>query len=129
MRFERGEVYVFNYLWKHQADAGEESGRKPRRCAVIPLVDRAQLLILAISSNSEGKAMRLALPELEARRLGLSSESAVVVGEVNLIDDDNLTDFVSLTPLGKLSAPFVRTMARAIATRWQSGELVRVKRT
>lgn len=129
MRFERGEVYVFNYLWQHEADAGEESGRKPRRCAVIPLVDRAQLLILAISSNKDGEAVRVTLPELEARRLGLSPQSAVVVSEINLVDDDNLTDFISLTPLGKLSAPFVKTVARAVATRWQSGEFVQVRRT
>lgn len=129
MEFERGQLYVFNYLWHHEAKDGEESGRKPRRCVVIPLIDRAQLLVLAISSSADGNAGRVAMPELEAKRLGLSTDSAVVVGELNLVDDDNLVDFISLTPVGKLSAPFAKTVARAVAERWQEGSLVRVERS
>jgi hypothetical protein len=128
MPFDRGELLVFNYLWADQAGRGEESGRKPRRCVVIPLVDRSQLLILAISSTQTGDAARLAFPELEARRLGFSSNSAVVVGEANLVNDDNLVDFVSLVPLGKLSPSFTKAVAQAIAIRWRDDALTRIER-
>jgi hypothetical protein len=32
---ERGQIVRFFYLWKRQADAGEESGRKARPVCIV----------------------------------------------------------------------------------------------
>lgn len=35
----RGDVYRFNYLWGHEAERQEESGRKIRRVCLMMQID------------------------------------------------------------------------------------------
>ena len=116
---KRGEVYRFHYLWGHEAQRGEESGRKVRRVCLVMEVN-GWLYLFPISSRTpqsrEPGEVRLfeIVPETEQRRIGLGSEkvSHLILDDYNKVRTDQLYDFESLTPVGTFSARFLEKVAR-----------------
>lgn len=114
-----GEVYLFNYLWGHEADRGEETGRKTRRVCVI--LRRSELVYLfPLSSRPPrprpegGERVFVVVPDAECRRIGLAagSVSHLILDDYNRVHVDVLHDFGSPTPVGSLSQPFLALAAR-----------------
>ncbi|MDB5552541.1 MAG: hypothetical protein JWL86_2525 [Rhizobium sp.] len=124
----RGGVYRFNYLWSHEHDRGEESGRKiPRACLIVETADFLYLFPITSKkpmprSTSEQRIFEL-VPEIESKRIGLSSvsQSYLVLDDFNKVRRDKLYDFEGLDPVGMLSTKFLEKCAgrflKAIAER------------
>lgn len=115
----RGGVYRFNYLWSHEQDRGEESGRKIRHaCLIVETPDFLYLFPFTSKkptrrSAGEQRIFEI-LPEIECRRVGLSSSvpSYLVLDDYNKVSRSKLYDFEGLDPVGTLSAKFLETCAR-----------------
>lgn len=115
----RGGVYRFNYLWSHEHDRGEESGRKIRHACLI--VETADFLYLfpftskkpTARSTSEQRLFEV-VPEIECRRIGLTGAgpSYLVLDDFNKVSRSKLYDFEGLDPVGALSARFLEKCAR-----------------
>lgn len=115
----QGGVYRFHYLWSHEHDRGEGSGRKIRHACLI--VESAGFLYL-FPFTSKKPVPRTAgdvrifelVPEIECRRVGLSSTSPsyLVLDDFNKVSRDRLYDFEGLDPLGTLSSRFLEKCAR-----------------
>jgi hypothetical protein len=111
-----GIVILYDYLWAHQADRGEESGRKSRPCCVHIMLRNERGTVSAlfpISSRPAAGRLALEIPDTELRRIGLSAGSWVLVDEWNL-DDLALSPHVAdPNPLGTFSAAFMRRIRTA----------------
>lgn len=88
---ETGLVIHYAYLWRSEADRGEEEGRKDRPCAVV--VARrvwsggAIGVMIAPITHSEpaGNATALEIPPDVKRRLGLDdARSWIITHELNI---------------------------------------------
>ncbi len=120
---KQGEVYRFHYLWGHQAERGEESGRKIRRVCLMMEVN-GWLYLFPISGQipqpREPGEERLyeVVPETEQRRIGLGPEkvSHLILDDYNKVRMDELYDFESLTPVGSFSTRFLEKAARRFLT-------------
>ncbi|MEO4001202.1 hypothetical protein [Mesorhizobium sp. CAU 1732] len=120
---KRGDVYRYNYLWGHEAQRGEESGRKVRRVCLMMEVN-GWIYLFPISSQvprpSEAGEERLyeIVPEIEQRRIGLGPEKAshLILDDYNRVRPDELYDFESLTPVGSFSARFLERVASRFLT-------------
>jgi len=72
-RPRQGDVWTYEYLWRHEHEAGAEHGRKPRPTALVAIAvgkdGRTNLFFLPITSTEPG-ADRLAMevPEIECKR-------------------------------------------------------------
>lgn len=116
---KRGEVYRFHYLWGHEAERGEDSGRKIRRVCLMMEIN-GWLYLFPISgqvpqSREPGKERLYEIvPETEQRRIGLGPEkvSHLILDDYNKVRVDELYDFESLTPVGSFSALFLEKVAR-----------------
>ncbi|MCZ7497359.1 hypothetical protein IG197_32935 (plasmid) [Aminobacter sp. SR38] len=129
---ETGLVISYHYLWTHQHDRGEESGRKARpACVVVPVTSDGKSVVIFPLTTKEPGPDRLAIkvPDTERKRLTLRGR-----GPTWLILDDANADVlpgsfhvepVSYDPLtisyGKFSKPFmdlvIKTVANAIRAR------------
>jgi hypothetical protein len=130
--FEAGEVYEFSYLWKRQAEEGEESGRKDRPVclAVTSGQNPTGLFLFPITSQEPLPGQKaVAIAEIECRRANLNHPSWLVIDELNHTTTDNLVDFVGLAPLGAFSSAFLATIARSIQALRARGRVAIVKRT
>jgi hypothetical protein len=116
-----GLVIRYNYLWAREFERGEESGRKARPvCVQIVLEgDRSTLVALFPISTQSPHASRTALeiPEMEARRVGLTIPTWVVVDEWNLDDLAISPHVADIRPLGSFSVAFVKRIRAAAAER------------
>lgn len=119
---KRGEVYRYNYLWGHEAERGEESGRKIRRVCLMMEVN-GWIYLFPISSRvpkpaGSGERLYQIIPETEQRRIGLGNDkvSHLILDDYNRIRPDELYDFESLNPVGSFSARFLETVARRFLT-------------
>lgn len=116
---KRGEVYRYHYLWGHEAERGEDSGRKIRRVCLMMEVN-GWIYLFPISSrlpkSIEPGIERLyeIVPEIEQRRIGLGPDkvSHLILDDYNKVRPDELYDFESLTPVGSFSARFLEKVAR-----------------
>ena len=130
--FEAGEVYEFSYLWKRQAEAGEESGRKDRPVclAVTSGRDPTALFLFPITSRKPLSGQQaIAIAEIECRRANLDHPSWLVIDELNYATTENLVDFVGLSPQGAFSFAFLATIAERIKVLRARGGVAIVKRT
>lgn len=120
---KRGEVYRYNYLWGHEAERGDESGRKVRRVCLMMEIN-GWLYLFPISSRvptrrgaGEERLYEI-IPETEQRRIGLGPEkvSHLILDDYNKIRPDELYDFESLKPVGSFSQRFLERVARRFLT-------------
>ena len=127
-----GLVIRYNYLWAREYDRGEDAGRKARPVCVQILLRRGAATLVAlfpISSRApHADRTALEIPEIEARRVGLSLPSWIVIDEWNL-DDLAVSPHVADTrPLGAFSTAFVRKVRLAAADRIRARKYRSVKR-
>jgi hypothetical protein len=120
-----GTVIRYDYLWAHQADRGEESGRKDRPCCVHVLLRSekgATSGLFAITSRPAAGRIALPIPDTELRRVGLAPGSYVIVDELNL---DNLATSPHIAdpqPVGAFSPAFMKQVREAAAQAVRAGQ-------
>jgi hypothetical protein len=130
-----GEVWRYPFLWDQQSKQGETEGRKERPTAIVAAVHDAGgslfLALLPISTQRPAKGrISLAIPEIEARRIGLTSAQPlwVIIDEYN---HDNLTKSYYFDPegrIGAMSAAFLKLASVAFVTALRERRTNRVRR-
>jgi len=114
---ERGQIVRFFYLWKRQADAGEESGRKARPvCIVVRTPDNpgAAFLFPITSQQPDPDRLSLSFGEIECRRAGLAYPCWIILDEYNRVELDKAFDFESTKPIGSVSPAFLTRIAATV---------------
>ncbi|MBB5577212.1 MULTISPECIES: type II toxin-antitoxin system PemK/MazF family toxin [Rhizobium] len=114
---ERGQIVRFHYLWAHQAQVGEESGRKARPVCIVvrtPGNPGAVYLFPITSQEPQPERVALSFPEMECRRAGLSSPCWIILDEYNRVELDKAFDFESTKPIGNVSPAFLEKVAVAV---------------
>jgi hypothetical protein len=115
--YSAGDILRYYYLWSHQADAGEQSGRKPRPvCLVVRSTANPASMFLFPFTTKEPTGERgfLAVSEIECRRGGLDFPVWLILDEFNSVQADETYDLASPRPLGTFSPAFLRRVAQAI---------------
>jgi|SRR5215211_5370939 len=114
-----GLVILYNYLWAREYDRQEESGRKARVQIIIARGTSGTVVALFPITSQSPQANRTALeiPEMEARRIGLSIPPWVIVDEWNLDDLAKSPHIADIHPIGSLSPAFMHRVRRAAADR------------
>ncbi|MEL4073181.1 hypothetical protein WKW50_23910 [Ochrobactrum sp. GPK 3] len=132
MMLERGQIVRFFYLWKRQAVAGEESGRKARPvCIVIRTPDNpARLFLFPITSQQPDQSrIALAFSQIECKRAGLAFPCWIILDEYNRVDFDHAYDFEGTRPIGAVSSAFLKEIARNIQSAAADGRLSAIQRS
>jgi hypothetical protein len=129
---EPGQVVRFFYLWKRQATAGEESGRKARpvcvvvRTAAVPGV----VFLFPVTSQLPGAdRISLAVSQMECRRAGLGFPCWIILDEYNRAELDKAFDFDSIVPLGSFSPAFLKRIALTVKNAAAARRLTGVSRS
>lgn len=117
-----GLVISYNYLWAREYDRHEESGRKARPACVQIIIARNEsatiVALFPITSQPPHKdRTALQIPEMEARRIGLTIPSWIILDEWNLDNLAKSPHIADSRPLGALSPVFMRQVRREAATR------------
>jgi hypothetical protein len=117
-----GLVISYNYLWAREHDRDEESGRKARSACVEVILARREtgtLVALFPITSQPPRTGRTALeiPEIEARRIGLTIPSWIIVDEWNLDDLAKSPHIADARPLGALSPAFMKRVRKEAAAR------------
>jgi hypothetical protein len=117
-----GLVISYNYLWAREHDRHEESGRKARpACVQIIIADGASGTVVALfpitSQPPQAERTALAIPEMDARRIGLTIPSWIIVDEWNLDDLAKSPHIADARPIGFLSPAFMKRVRAAAADR------------
>lgn len=120
--FTDGHVVAYPYLWKWQADRGQEEGEKERpTCLVIAVKDKVQnlthLVILPISGTPPKSGQTaIEIPSLELKRAGLTDAKRgwITVSEYNYDILERSWDFpVNRPPIGRFSRSFLKQIQKA----------------
>ena len=128
-----GSVLDYAYLWRRQADTGEESGRKERPvCLALTLgtdPDNQELFLFPITSQAPtpGRAA-IAITQIECRRGGLYHPAWLILDEFNRCVAHAAYDLANTTPRGSFSVSFMRTVVERIAQLRRQGEVRGVSR-
>ncbi len=117
-----GLVISYNYLWAREYDRHEESGRKARPACVQIIVaggkGRTVVALFPITSQSPlAGRTALEIPEMEARRIGLTIPSWIVVDEWNLDDLAKSPHIADPRPIGSFSPAFMKRIRGEAAAR------------
>ncbi len=115
--FKQGDILRFYYLWSHQVEDGEESGRKSRPvCVVVRTLTNPAMFYLFPITTKQPKADRLslAISPFECRRSGLDFPVWLIVDEYNVAATDQLFDLASPTPIGRLSPATMTKIAALV---------------
>jgi hypothetical protein len=117
-----GLVISYNYLWAREYDRHEESGRKARpACVQIIVADRERGTVVALfpitSQPPQAERTALAIPEMEAHRIGLTIPSWIMVDEWNLDDLARSPHIADSHPIGLMSQAFMKRVRLAAADR------------
>jgi hypothetical protein len=122
-----GDVWRYPYLWKWQADLGEDGGRKPRPtllAAVVPLNNETtDLYLIPITGSQPGPDRdALEIPATEVRRAGLSEYKRLWI----IFDEHNL-DFLEQSfcfelnaQIGSFSKAFIKVIAKRFMSAYQN---------
>ena len=84
---EPGLVISYAYVWDHEAQSGQEEGRKDRPCVIALAVERQQdgetlVTVLPVTHRPLADAAAVEIPRAVKKHLGLDDErSWVVVSE------------------------------------------------
>ena len=122
MEASNGLVSSYNYLWAREYDRHEESGRKARPACVQIIIARGKsatvVALFPITSQPPHRdRAALGIPEMEARRIGLTIPSWIILDEWNLDDLAKSPHIADSRPLGRLSPAFMRQVRREAAAR------------
>lgn len=135
-----GLVIRYSYLWRREADQGQEEGRKDRPCAIILTTQNdaglTRVLVLPVTHSSPVAGQTaIELPHATKQRLGLDDEpSWVVITEAN----DFIWPGPDLRPIGKdrstvaygvLPPSLYRTIRDAFVSEARRSRKVLVSRT
>jgi hypothetical protein len=117
-----GLVISYNYLWAREHDRDEESGRKARPTCVQVIIARREtgtVVALFPITSQPPRTGRTALeiPQIEARRIGLTIPSWIIVDEWNLDDLAKSPHIADVRPLGALSPAFMKRVRSEAAAR------------
>jgi hypothetical protein len=117
-----GVVISYNYLWAREYDRREESGRKARpACVQIIVAGGKSGTVVALfpitSQPPQTGRTALEIPEIEARRIGLSVPSWIIVDEWNLDDLTKSSHIADTYPIGTLSPAFMKRIRAEAAAR------------
>jgi hypothetical protein len=117
-----GLVISCDYLWAREYDRHEESGRKarPARVQIIIIGGKSGTVVALFPITSQPpQAGRTALeiPEMEARRIGLTIPCWIIVDEWNLDDLAKSPHIADSRPIGTLSPAFMKRVRREAADR------------
>jgi hypothetical protein len=117
-----GLVISYNYLWAREHDRDEESGRKARpACVQIIVASGARGTVVALFPITSQPPLTgrtaLEIPQIEARRIGLTSPSWIIVDEWNLDDLAKSPHIADSRPIGTLSPAFMKRVRREAADR------------
>ena len=117
-----GLVISYNYLWAREHDRHEEAGRKARPvCVQIIVAEGEHGTIVALfpitSQPPHPGRTALAIPDTEARRIGLTVQSWLIVDEWNLDDLAKSPHIADARPIGLLSSAFMKRVRAAAADR------------
>jgi hypothetical protein len=117
-----GLVISYNYLWAREYDRREESGRKARPvCVQIIIASGKSGTVVALfpitSQPPQAGRTALEIPETEARRVGLTTPSWIVVDEWNLDDLAKSPHVADSRPIGILSPMFMKRVRSEAAAR------------
>lgn len=129
---EPGQIVRFFYLWKRQATAGEESGRKARPVCVVvrtAAVPGAVFLFPVTSQLPDTERLSLAISQMECRRAGLDFPCWIILDEYNRVELDKAFDSESTTPLGSFSPAFLKKTALTVKNAAAARRLVGITRT
>jgi hypothetical protein len=115
-----GLVILYNYLWAREYDRREESGRKAHlACVQIIIARRTSGTVVALfpitSQPPDANRTALEIPEIDARRIGLTIPSWVIVDEWNLDDLAKSPHIADIRPIGSLSSAFMKRVRSAAA--------------
>ena len=86
---EPGLVIHYSYLWREEADRGQEEGEKDRPCAVVVTTQDDQgetiVMVLPITHTPPTRPeLAVEIPALTKRRIGLDDErSWIILTETN----------------------------------------------
>lgn len=117
-----GLVISYNYLWAREYDRHEESGRKARpACVQIIIAQGKNGIVVALfpitSQPPQAGRTALEIPEMEARRIGLTIPSWIVIDEWNLDDLAKSLHIADPRPIGSLSPVFMKRVRGEAAAR------------
>jgi hypothetical protein len=118
MPLSRGSLYLYNYLWSHEFERREVSGRKARpACLVVRRAGQPAALFLFPLTTKQPPDDRVSLeiPETELRRANLKQKCWIVLDEYNRCEEDELYDFQSLNPIGSFGARFLGQVGAGVA--------------
>lgn len=114
-----GDVWRYPYLWKWQAELGEDSGRKSRPtllAAVVPLSNETTDLYLIPITGTQPTAERdaLEIPSTEVRRAGLSEYKHlwIIFDEHNVDVLEHSFSFELNAQVGSFSRAFIKVIAK-----------------
>jgi hypothetical protein len=115
----KGLVISYNYLWAREHDRHEESGRKARPvCVQIIIANSESTTVVALFPIPPlvGQTA-LAIPEMDAHRIGPTTPSWIIVDEWNLDDLARSPHIADSRPIGLLSPAFMKRVRTAAADR------------
>lgn len=131
-----GQVFQYHYLWKWQADQGQQDGRKKRpSCVAVVTIaeDGNRILFIAPITSKEPLRDRAALliPETEARRAKLDTVIPlwVIVDELNVELLETSFTLENRTAQGAFSVAFTDTIISCLQEIRKTGSLKITKRT
>jgi hypothetical protein len=84
-----GQVIRYSYLWRREAETGQEEGLKDRPCAIIIVVrdaeDRPLTVVVPIThTKPRDKSAAIEIPAVTKKRLGLDDDQSwVILNESN----------------------------------------------
>jgi hypothetical protein len=127
--FEPGDVVRFNYLWSREAAKGEESGRKSRPSCVIVRTQSSYFILPITSQRPPRDGVAIEIPEMECKRARLSPPCWIILDEYNRVGREQLHDFESLEPQGRLGRAFVIRIATVLKATAEEARLKSVQRS
>jgi hypothetical protein len=110
-----GDVFRYPYLWRREADAGSEEGRKARPCCVAVATSlrpgETTVFLLAITTQPpKNDRLAIEIPSIEQRRAGLDADrpSWIILDELNIDVVERSYDFADRRRLGAMSRAFTQ---------------------
>ena len=121
-----GDVWRYPYLWKWQAELGEDGGRKPRPtllAAVVPVSNETTDLYLIPITGTQPTADRdaLEIPATEVRRARLSEYKRlwIIFDEHNLDILEQSFSFEQNAQIGSFSKALIKVIAMRFMSAYQ----------